>query len=399
MIKNFIGYQEDLTESTFTRAAQDTRPTKINLSIGVFRDEAGNAPILSCVQQAEAHLINHRRTKGYLNPAGNMAYCGAIEGLILGHGHPALSDDLIRSFQTPGAGAGLRVAAELIKSLTPAAKIWFSTPVWRHQVHFFSKAGLETAYYDYLRSDRLRIDFAAMLESLERATPGDIVVIHGSCHNPTGADLSPDEWETLVAFLGERNLIPLVDIAYQGFGDSVEEDALGARLVMETLPESMVVVSSSKSFAIYRDRAGALMVKHPQGADAADRYADHICDLIRALYFMPPDHGAETIEYILREPALRALWRQELEAMRQSIITSRSQTHAALQRAMPNADLSYLKAGKGMFSCLPITETKRLALEQEHAIYLMPGGRINFAAVAPDKIERLCETLPKYLNF
>jgi len=397
MFEQLKNYKPDAIESTFVRAAADDRPGKVNLSIGVFRDASGNVPIMESVRRAEAKALRDRQSKGYLTPAGNPAYAAEMETLVLGSDHAVLKDKRIRSVQTPGAGAALRVAAELITSLTPRAKIWFDTPVWAHQHDFFTRAGMAIRFHPYYDRTRNQLDFDGYLKGLSAAKPGDIVVIHGCCHNPTGEDLSPAQWRELTAYLLEHDLIPLVDIAYQGYGDGLEADVAGARYMAEKMPTMMIATTSSKSFAVYRDRAGALMLIHPEGGHKADDVKLHTLDLIRGLYFMAPDQGAEAVTTILRDPELRKMWESELEAARLSVANLRQKTYQAFSAAMPEIDFSFIARQKGMFSCLPISEENRIRLERDKAIYLMPEGRINFAALTDESLDYVADSLVGYL--
>ena len=391
-------HQGDPIELTLSRAREDTRSNKLDLSIGVLRDASGNTPIMECVLDAEKCVFETQASKGYLSPAGNMKYCRLVETLLLGENSPALTNGRIRSVQTPGAGAALRVVAELVKIIRPASKIWFSNPIWDHNPDFFTRAGLSKATYDYYDLHRHHIDFDAMLASLERASENDLIVFHGSCHNPTGADLTLQQWKELADFLSARRLTPLIDVAYQGFGDGIEEDVAGLRVIAENLPNAFVVTTSSKSFGLYRERAGMLSMLTEAGGKPADDLFNHVIDIVRALYFMPPDHGAAVVAQILDDSQFKKRWENELEETRQSLVERRVQAADIFSETIPNGDFNWLKERKGMFSCLPITEDNRLRMEKEEAIYMMPGGRINLGALDNDAIFRLVRVLPNFLS-
>lgn len=393
MFEKLTDYRDDVIESIFRRCAADKRPGAMNLSIGVFRDRNGAAPLMSAVRQAETDIVARQDTKAYVGPLGNAAYAREIERLVLGPDHPVLASSRLKTAQTPGAGAALRVAAEIIRDLAPGTTIWFSDPVWLHQVDFFTRAGLKVAYHPYYDWQTGTLDFEAMLAGLGRAMPGDVLVIHGACHNPTGADLSPEKWRILTDFCLDHQLLPLVDSAYQGYGDGLDEDAAGLRHMAAHMPEMMIAISSSKSFAVYRDRVGALMLLHREGGRAAEEAWLHMGDLIRGLYFMPPDLGAAVIAHILSDGALKAEWQGELEAARTRVKRLRQLTVDHFAGALPAFDSRYMLHQKGMFSCLPVSDQQRLRLEQEQAVYLMPSGRLNFAALSEDKIPRLAEAL------
>ncbi|GGC98682.1 aromatic amino acid transaminase [Aquisalinus flavus] len=393
MFEKLTHYRDDVIESIFRRCAADTRPGAMNLSIGVFRDRHGTAPLMSAVRKAETDIVARQDTKAYVGPLGNAGYARAIEELVLGTDHPVLDSGRLKTAQTPGAGAALRVAAEMIRDLAPGTTIWFSDPVWLHQVDFFTRAGLKVAYHPYYDWQTGTLDFEAMLAGLREAAPGDVLVIHAACHNPTGADLSPGQWRVLTDFCLEQRLLPLVDSAYQGYGDGLDADAAGLRHMAAHMPEMMIAVSSSKSFAVYRDRVGALLLLHPEGGRAAEEAWLHMGDLIRGLYFMPPDLGAAVITRILTDAALKAEWQGELETARTRVKRLRQLTVDHFAETLPGFDSRYMLHQRGMFSCLPVSDQQRLRLERDEAVYLMPSGRLNFAALSEDRIPRLAEAL------
>jgi len=398
MFDFFETKSQDAIENTFRRAAADQRPDIINLSIGVYRDVNGHVPIMEVVRDAQLQAVKNMASKSYLTPAGNTEFCRLTRGLLLGEDHNTITNGRIRAVQTPGAGSALRVAAELARSLKPDTVIWFSTPVWNHQVDFFKAVGLSVKYYDYYDKSTQSLNFDAMLTSLEAASPEDIIVLHGVCHNPTGADLSYENWQTLTHFLRARDLVPLVDIAYQGYGKGLEADAAGLRYMAAHMSNMLIVYSASKSFAVYRDRVGALFMIMPESGSRSDAIFDHVIDLIRALYFMPPDSGAEIVATILRDSQLRKRWAHELGAIRADVVDMRQRAYQAFQAAMPDLDLSALGRQNGMFSCLPITEDNRLALEKDKGIYLLPGGRINFASLSPKTLDYVAQSFIGYLE-
>ena len=240
--------------------AKDQNPAKADLGIGVYRDAQGESPILNCVRQAEKKLVASRQTKEYLSPEGNTIYSSLIEKLLLGENHPALVEDRVRSIQTPGGGGALRVAAELIHTVAPDATVWLSRPTWSHQAFVLEQAGVRMAEYPYYDRASNRLEFDRLCETLNTARPGDVVLLHGCCHNPSGEDLAEEHWEALCELLWQRQLVPYIDIAYLGFGDGIEADMIGTRLLAAAAPEMIIASSSSKSFGVYRDRAGALTV-------------------------------------------------------------------------------------------------------------------------------------------
>lgn len=386
---------EDAIESLFARLAADPRPNKLDLGIGIYRNEEGQIPLMDCVRKAEQRLLSNQSHKGYLTPLGNQTYCRLVSELVLGKDHPVLDNNLLRSAQSVGAGGSLRVAAELIRHISPDSRIWFSEPVWQHQVDFFRAAGLQTCsyrYYDVLTSE---LQPKAMLEDLSQMRANDVLVLHGSCHNPTGEDPNPARWQQLVELVNRTGAIPLVDVAYQGFGEGIEEDVAGLRLMAAQVPAMMLAVSSSKSFGIYRDRAGLFsIINHDRNTDW-DRWHALLRDTIRQLYFMPPDHGAALIVDILAEPELRESWQHEINQLRDRIHSLRHMFRRALENAMPGFDASFVERQKGMFSCLPITPAMQKRMEDDDAIYMLPNARLNFAALAQSQAERVASALAR----
>ena len=391
-------YRDDPIESTFRRLQEDQRPDLVNLSIGVFRNARGEVPLMNVVRQAEHLVLDQLVTKSYLTPAGNVKFCEAVSELLLGLGHKAVLEGRVRMVQTPGAGSALRVAAELTRSLNPDAAIWFSDPVWSHQVDFFKAAGLNIKYYSYYDRESQTLDFTQMLQSLEAAKAGDMIVLHGACHNPTGEHLSFAKWQSLSELMRLRSLIPLVDIAYQGYGEGLEEDAAGLRYMATQFPNMLIAYSASKSFAVYRDRVGVLFMITPESGKPAELMYNHLTDIIRSLYFMPPDRGAEIVATILNDVDLRARWQSELAGMRAQVKQIRQMAFEALKTHQPDWNWSNITRQKGMFSCLPITEPERLRLEQDKAIYLLPDGRLNFASLSTDNLDYVASSLGEYLK-
>jgi aspartate aminotransferase len=365
--------------------AADRNPQKSDLGIGVYRDANGESPILGCVRRAEKQLLDVRRTKDYLAPDGNKSYSTLVERLILGDGHRALAERRVCSIQTPGGGGALRAGAELIKTISPRARVWVSGPTWDHQIFVLGKAGVNVAEYPYYDRGNNTLTFARMCEALGKARAGDVVLLHGCCHNPTGEDLSLAQWHELAALLVENKLVPYVDLAYQGFGDGIEEDVAGTRMLAETLPEMLIASSSSKSFGVYRDRAGALTIIGAEAGEQMGRIARQIFEIGCGLYFMPPDGGASTVAAILGDPELRELWTSELNTMRARIDRLRALFREALE-SESSRDFSFIARQKGMFSLLPLDTRMLRQLEADHSIYMMPEGRINIAAMTEERV-------------
>lgn len=376
----------------------DPNPDKLDLGVGVYRDAEGRSPLMACIRTAQQRLAADQATKAYLPPSGNAAYARRMEALVFGAGHPVLRDGRILTVQTPGAGGGLRAAGELIKATSPSARIWVPAPTWDHQLLILGATGVELAEHPYYDPQGHRLLFDAMLASLETARRGDVVLLHGCCHNPTGADLDHAQWRVLTELIVRRGLVPLVDLVYQGLGDDVETDAFATRLLAEQVPEMLLVSSSSKSFAVYRDRAGILSVI-AQGAGAALANAErHVSRITRSLYFMPPDLGAALVVAVLDDPDLTRQWQAELSGMRDRIARSRARLLETLSLHLPSRDFAFVTAQKGMFSLLGLTTAQVVALGARHSIYLMPDGRINVAALRDDQAERVALALADVLQ-
>lgn len=392
MFNKIQNYKSDPIESLFDRLADDNDPNKIDLGIGVFRDETGQVPVMQAVHLAEQELLNRADSKSYISPLGNTAYCKDIEKLALGSEHPVLRDGRIISVQTPGAGSALRAGAEFVNQLNPESMLWASQPVWGHQLEFFEKVGMKIDRYRYYDQQNSLLDFDGMLEDLRGMQRNDLLLIHACCHNPTGEDLSLQQWQELADLVIHTGALPFVDVAYQGFGEGIEEDVAGLRLFAQRVPQMLLTVSSSKSFGIYRERAGLLSV-----IVSADDSTDirsvrlKLRDTARQLYFMPPDHGAAVVHEIMSNPELEQLWRQELNQIRQHIIDMRSLLRQAIEAANPDFDASFIERQHGMFSCLPITANEQEFLENKYHIYMLPDARMNVAAMNSNQLSKLSE--------
>jgi aspartate/tyrosine/aromatic aminotransferase len=388
MFNNLTNYEDDPIEALFTRISADHSADKIDLGIGVFRDHSGQVPVMQAVVEAEQQLLKQNASKSYMSPLGNMAYCADVERSVFGADHEVLQR--IVSAQTPGAGAGLRGAAEFVKSLSPEARVWFGSPCWGHQIEFFEQAGLRIKQYRYYNRVEGELDFSGMLEDLSALQKDDVLLLHGCCHNPTGEDLSLAQWQTIAEVIKEKQVVPLVDIAYQGFGGGIEEDVAGVRLLAAQVPQLILTVSSSKSFGIYRERAGLLSIIHEAKANA-DSLRRKLRDTLRQLYFMAPNHGAAIVHEILSSETLQALWRNELNAVRHQIVAMRGALKVTLEEANPSFDASFIQRQKGMFSCLPLSAEQQRSMEQQYHIYMLPNARVNVAAMSKQQSRVLAE--------
>ncbi len=383
MFRELPPYEDDPIEAMFVRLAADRSAERVDLGIGVFRDASGTVPVFRAVRDAEMRIVRREESKSYIGPLGNRDYCGAVERLILGPQHPVVENGGIVSAQTPGAGGSLRVAAELVRTLSRESRVWVSKPVWPHQLEFFERAGMEVMSYRYYDQFESVMRFDDMLEDLEGMRRNDLLLLHGCCHNPTGQDLNLAQWQAVTDVVAQKGAIPLVDIAYQGFGLGVDEDVAGVRLMARKVPQMLLAVSSSKTFGIYRERAGLLSVLASAGSGAASNLKRRLRDVARQLYFMPPDHGAAIVLEILSSEELENAWRGELDEMRGEIVRKRRMLRSMLEAEVDGYDASFIERQLGMFSCLPIDAAGQRLMEDRFHIYMLPNARVNVAAMSP----------------
>ena len=356
----------------------DPRPEKIDVGVGVFRDAVGNTPILKVMKEAEQRLLDTQVTKAYLGSAGDKRFAELLRPILLG---PHADDDRIAGLQTPGGCGALRLAFELLAAANPNARVLVGTPTWPNHPPIIRSVRLERVDYSYYERGQGIIRFDAMIDALNSAEPGDVALLHGCCHNPTGADLSEDQWREVVRVVVERGLTPLIDIAYQGFGRGLDEDAFGVRLMLDACDEVIIAQSCDKNFSVYRDRVGSLWVK--TGSKSATETAmAHVYQRAREMWSMPPDHGAAAVHIILEDAELSARWLVELAAMRDRINSVRQRIASADSR------LSFIGRQFGMFSMLPLSKEQVLKLRETHAIYMADSGRFNVVGLGDDQIDR-----------
>ena len=375
----------------------DTDFTKVDLGVGVFRDAKGDTPVLECVQIAEQAVLARQTTKTYVAPAGNAAFNQAMEKLVFGDRHPVFLAERVRSIQGPGGCGALRLGAELVRLAAPQAVVHVSTPTWANHVPLMTGTGLQLGRYPYYDPARGAINFAAMCQALEALPAGDVVLLHASCHNPTGADLSPAQWQELLPLFRRRNLLPYIDMAYQGLGTGQDEDAFGARLFAAELPEVLVAVSCSKNFGLYRERVGVLHVITDNAARGVAALS-HEVRVARSIYSMPPDHGAAIVNEILGTPALRDSWVRELGAMRERINGLRQQLVAQLREALPGRDFGFIARQHGMFSLLGLSVEEVKRIRAERHVYMTDDSRINIAGLRADNIEYFARAVAHVLG-
>ena len=372
----------------------DPRAEKVDLGVGVYRDADGNTPILNSVKKAEHWLVGTQDSKAYLGSRGDVVFCDAVERLVFGE--DANDDDRISTVQSPGGSGALRVAAEIALRANPATKVWVSDPTWNNHVPLLGEAGLTLRPYPYYDLDNNRIRFDEMMSALDEASSGELVLLHGCCHNPTGLDLEREHWDRLAELVVDKGLIPFIDLAYQGFGNGLEEDAYGVRLMYEKAPELIVTQSCSKNFGLYRDRVGSMSFVAADGniAKAVDSQALFV---VRTMYSLPPDHGAAVVSKILGDAELRAEWMDELDGMRGRLKSMRSLLVEELRKAAPDRDFSHIERTTGMFCYLGVTAEQVARLKKERGIYLVDSSRINICGITEANARYLAESVASVL--
>jgi aspartate/tyrosine/aromatic aminotransferase len=356
----------------------DPRMDKIDVGVGVFRDRQGNTPILKVIKEAEQRLVQTQKSKSYLGSAGDRRFTELLRPILLGE---HARDDRIAGLQTPGGCGALRLGFELLATVNPQARIFVGTPTWPNHPPIIRAVGLNAVEYPYYERGQGAIRFGDMLDALGSASPGDVALLHGCCHNPTGADLDQEQWRQVRDVVVERQLIPFVDIAYQGFGIGLDEDAYGARLMLDSCDDVIVAQSCDKNFSVYRDRVGSLWIKSSSAQTTATAMA-HVFQRAREMWSMPPDHGAAAVHIVLDDDELRARWLVELAAMRDRINAVRQHIASADPR------LSFIGRQFGMFSMLPLSKDQVLKLREDKAIYMADSGRFNVVGMGDDQIDR-----------
>ncbi|RRI03852.1 aspartate/tyrosine/aromatic aminotransferase [Mesorhizobium tamadayense] len=372
----------------------DTRPGKVDLGVGVYKDRDGRTPVMRAVRKAEKRLLASQDTKTYLGLAGDTGFNAAMIKLAFGE-----SADLsrIRAAQTPGGSGALRLVAELLQRTRPGATVWLPDPTWPNHLPVMRAAGLQVRDYPYFDAASGAVRFDDMLAALKTASSGDVVLLHGCCHNPTGANLDAAQWAKVADVLLKRGLLPFVDIAYQGFGEGLDADAAGLRLLADKVPEMVVASSCSKNFAVYRDRVGAAMIMAKDGAQA-DVAMSQMLAAARALYSMPPDHGAAAVRMVLEDAELKKDWETELEEMRLRMLRLRVAFAEALRRRSNSDRFDFVASHRGMFSRLGLTEAQVERLRTEHAVYMVGDSRINVAGLPEDGMDDLAKAIVSVLD-
>lgn len=397
MFEQLTRLKDDAILGLMAAYRDDSSPLKVDLGVGVFRDLSGNTPVLDCVRSAELAVLAAQSTKSYVAAAGRAEFNEAVGDLVLGASRPASERSRARIVQAPGGCGALRLGAELIKSAAPAATVYLSDPTWSNHAPLLGNTGLRLEPYPYYDTSAHRLRFDAMLQKLDEIAPGGVVLLHACCHNPTGADLSLDQWRILVELLGRRRLVPFLDLAYQGFGSGLETDVAGVRLVAQNLPESLVAVSYSKNLGVYRERLGALITVG-ENDSRAQTMQSHVLQIARGIYSMPPDHGAAIAAHIFAHAPLRAAWIQELDGMRSRIDAMRALLATHLRRSTGGTEFDFVESQRGMFSQLGVSGEAVDRLREQHHIYMVRDSRMNVAGIMPHNVEYVADAIASILR-
>jgi len=375
----------------------DPRPQKVNLSIGIYFDEDGHLPVLPSVQLAEQRILAEGGAKPYLAMEGDAAARAAVQALLLGAGHPAIAQGRVATIQTVGSSGGLKVGADFLKTWLPGSQVWVSDPTWDNHRSMFEGSGFTVSTYPYYDAATGGVRFDAMLACLRGLPARSIVLLHACCHNPTGVDLSPAQWDALIPVLRERELLPYLDLAYQGFGDGVAEDAYAVRALADAGITFFIANSFSKSMSVYGERCGALSAVCATAAEA-ELVMGQLRFTVRRLYSSPGIHAAKIVAHVLGDADLRAMWEAEVAAMRTRIAAMRRALHDALVARLPGRDFSYFLTQRGMFSYTGLSPAQVAQLRDEHAVYLIRSGRICVAGLNTANVQRTAEAFAAVLG-
>jgi aspartate aminotransferase len=369
--------------------AADPRDDKLDLGVGVYKDPQGRTPIMRAVKRAEERLLKEQTTKSYVGLLGDLAFVDAMRTLILGD---AVAPDRVAGVQTPGGTGAVRQLLELVRLARPGATVWYSEPTWPNHPAILAHVGLSARTYRYFDPATCEVDGTGLREDLADLAAGDVVLLHGCCHNPTGANLTAEDWRELTDLLAQRHAVPMIDLAYQGFGDGLEEDVAGLRGMAAALPEMLIAASCSKNFGLYRDRVGAAFAisRTPEVAGVT---RGALAALNRVNYSFPPDHGAKVVQIILADPELRADWEAELADMRATMLRLRSGLAEALRRETNSDRFDFVADHRGMFSRLGLTSEQVAALRADHGVYMVGDSRINIAGLPADGLERFARAI------
>ncbi|TVL36154.1 amino acid aminotransferase [Shewanella xiamenensis] len=396
MFNSLIAMPADPILGLLTQYREDTHPQKVDLGVGVYKDPAGNTPILNCVKKAEKFRLETETTKVYIGPTGSPQFNTLMTQLAFGSDHSAIIANRIRTVSTPGGTGALRVAGDFIKRCNPNAVLWVSDPTWANHTGLFEAAGITVKTYPYYDYDSKSLKFDEMLAALSQVSPDDVVLFHACCHNPSGMDLTTEQWDKVVALTKEQGFTPLIDMAYQGFGDGVDIDAYGVRKMAAAVDNMILCSSCSKNFGLYRERIGSCSVI-AKDANTANIAQSVLLYVVRCLYSMPPAHGAAIVETILGSKELTQEWLDELKVMRDRINGNRAILVEKLKANGVERDFSFITRQKGMFSFLGVNPEQVARLQKEFSIYMVGSSRISIAGISEDNVDYLAKSIAKVL--
>lgn len=376
---------------------RDPNPAKVNLSVGVFKDESSKTPILNSVKEAERQILGRESSKSYLPIDGKPEFCLQAKKLLFSNEHTSALFERTSLAQTPGGTGALRVAADFIHTHLPLASVWCSAPTWPNHPKIFQSSGIKTKEYSYFDASTHGINFEALLASLNQIPSGDVICLHACCHNPTGADPTATQWKQIADAIYSRGILPLLDFAYLGFGDGLKEDCVALNELARPGEELLIATSFSKNFGLYNERVGALAVV-AKDADSSTRIASQIRSAIRTNYSNPPAHGGEIVATVLSDQRLREEWESELTAMRTRINGMRQLFAQTMKRKLPNRDFSFIERQRGMFSYTGLTAQQVDLLKEKFGVYAVRDGRINVAGITPSNCELICDAISSVIN-
>jgi len=397
MWKNIVAAPADSILGLTEAFRNDPNPQKVNLGVGVYKDDAGKTPILACVKAAEKILLERETTKSYLPISGDPVYAACVQKLLFGEGGEVIAGKRAATVHAPGGTGALRVGADLLKKFMPKATVWLSNPTWANHKGVFATAGFPLHEYAYYDPATKNVDFAGLTRDLKAIPAGDIVLFHTCCHNPSGVDLDQSQWREVVEIARKRGWLPFLDFAYQGFGIGVEEDRYAVEQFAASGLDFFVASSFSKNFGLYNERTGALTVVSPTAAESAVAMS-HLKTVVRVIYSNPPAHGGLVTATILSDPALHRQWLGELAAMRERIVAMRSALVDGLNARGVAGDFSYIKRQRGMFSFSGLSDATVAWLRQHKNIYVVGGGRINLAGLTSQNIDYVCDAIAEALR-
>lgn len=389
MFEHLNAQAQDKIMALMVEYREDPRETKVDLGVGVYKDPTGNTPVMRAVKTAEQQLLESETTKSYTALGGDPAFVKALSGLVL---NGAVEDGRLAAAAQPGGTGAIHQALELVKMANPDATVWVSDPTWPNHLSIIKHLKMKMTAYRYFDNDTRAVDFSGMMADLAKVAPGDVVILHGCCHNPTGANLNMEQWKEVTELLAGKQALPLIDIAYQGFGDGLEADAKGVRHITSTLPESLIAASCSKNFGVYRERTGLLMAVSPDDKMKAVTQ-QNLTHLNRQNFSFPPDHGARVVQMILDDPKLRNEWETELEDVRNTMLGLRTQLAEALQSRTGSDRFGFLAEHRGMFSRLGATPEQVETMKERHGIYMVGDSRMNIAGLNKDTVDILADAI------